>query len=66
MLINAIGSQLYFALESETNWAGIQNGAELAIALSYLGRKRSHLRVDTPPTSFYAQVRSHVTADTPP
>ncbi len=37
MLINGIGSQLYFAIGSETDWGEIQNWAEWVIALSYLG-----------------------------
>lgn len=37
MLLNRIGSQLYFAIESDTDWGSIQNGAEWVIALSYLG-----------------------------
>ncbi|AFY82000.1 PAS domain S-box protein [Oscillatoria acuminata] len=37
MLINGIGFQLYFAIGSAPDWVGIQNWAEWAIALSYLG-----------------------------
>ncbi|MCT7964144.1 PAS domain S-box protein [Laspinema sp. D1] len=37
MLINGIGSQLYFAIGSAPDWVGIQNRAEWVIALSYLG-----------------------------
>lgn len=45
MLINGIGSQLYFAIESNTDWGGIQHWIEWAIALSYLGMTLIFLQI---------------------
>lgn len=45
MLINGIVSQLYFALGSDIDWVGIQNGAEWVIALSYLGMTLIFLQI---------------------